>query len=62
MTLPLAKAQLQTLLGNSYVDEHWRPALAAVMDAEDDVAKASEAVEKYAAAATHWTGLTIKIP
>ncbi|KIN97778.1 hypothetical protein M404DRAFT_31984 [Pisolithus tinctorius Marx 270] len=62
MSLPSAETELQQLLGDSYVDEHWHAALTAVMDAEGDTAKASVAVEKLTAAATHRTGLTIKIP
>ena len=45
-----------------YVDEHWRAALTAIMDAEGDTKEASVAAEKLAAAATHRTGLVIKIP
>ena len=62
MTLPMAKNQLQQLLSDSYVDEHWWAALTAVMDAEGDTEEASAAAEKLAAAATHHTGLVIKIP
>jgi hypothetical protein len=62
MSLPLAEAQLQELLGNSFVDDHWRPALTAVMNAEGDTVKACTAVEKFAATATHRTSLIIKIP
>ena len=62
MTLPMAENQLQQLLSDSYVDEHWRAALTAVMDAEGDTEEASAAAKKLAAAATHRTGLVIKIP
>ncbi|KAF8415759.1 hypothetical protein L210DRAFT_3334327, partial [Boletus edulis BED1] len=62
MTLPLAESRLQQLLGDSYIDDHWRAALTAVMNAEGDTEKASAAVEKLAVAATHRTGLVIKIP
>lgn len=58
----MAESQLQRLLGDSYVDKHWRAALTAAMDAERDTEEASAAVEKLAAAATHRTGLVIKIP
>lgn len=62
MTLPNVEATLQDLLGETYVDEHWQPALTAVMNAEGDSLQASEAVERYAEAATHHVGLTLKIP
>ena len=62
MTLPMAENQLQQLLSDSYVDEHWRAALTAVMDAEGDTEEASAAAEKLTAAATHRTSLVIKIP
>ena len=60
--LLIAETQLQKLLGESYVDEHWWTALVAVMNGEGDAMQAATAVEKLATAATHWTGLTIKIP
>ena len=62
MTLPMAENQLQQLLSDSYVDKHWWAALMAVMNAEGDTKEASVAVEKLTAAATHHTGLVIKIP
>lgn len=62
ISLPIAETQLQKLLGKSYVDEHWWTALVAVMNVEGDAMQAVTAVEKLATAATHQTGLTIKIP
>ncbi|KAI9568703.1 hypothetical protein HD554DRAFT_1980198, partial [Boletus coccyginus] len=53
---------LKELLGESYADKHWQIALTAVMNAEGDITQPATAVEKLAAAATHRTRLTIKIP
>ncbi|KIK80290.1 hypothetical protein PAXRUDRAFT_15866 [Paxillus rubicundulus Ve08.2h10] len=54
--------QLQQLLSDSYLDEHWCMALDTIMNAEGDITQASVAVEKLAAVATHQTGIIIKIP
>jgi hypothetical protein len=62
MTLPLTESQLQQILRKSYINEHWWKALTAVMNAKGDTQEASAAVEKLADAATHQTGLVIKIP
>jgi hypothetical protein len=36
MSLPDAEENLQTHLGEHYIDSDWRPALKAVMDAKED--------------------------
>ncbi|KAF9230295.1 hypothetical protein BU15DRAFT_69315 [Melanogaster broomeanus] len=50
--------------GDRYVDADWRPALAAVIDAEGDVAAAMKAIEPLALydAADRRTGIKIRIP
>ncbi|KAF9239072.1 hypothetical protein BU15DRAFT_27183, partial [Melanogaster broomeanus] len=48
---PKAEARLAAHLGDRYVDADWRPALAAVMDAEGDVAAAMKAIEPLYGAA-----------
>src|SRR4051812_16732589 len=45
MTLPQAEEALKNLFGTGYVDEKWRPALTAVMNAENDVNIALKAIE-----------------
>ncbi|KAF9220389.1 hypothetical protein BS17DRAFT_680167, partial [Gyrodon lividus] len=62
MNLPNTEARLAAHLGHHYVNTDWRPALRAVMDAEGDVAIAMKAIEPLAKAATHQTGLKIRIP
>ncbi|KIN94985.1 hypothetical protein M404DRAFT_97017, partial [Pisolithus tinctorius Marx 270] len=62
ISLPIAETQLQQLLGESYVDEHWQTVLMTVMNTEGDAVQAMAAVNKLATAATHQTGLMIKIP
>ena len=49
ITLPQAEDGLRNLLGEDYRDTDWQPVLKVVMDAERDVAKALEGVEKLAA-------------
>ena len=44
MTLPQAEDRLQSVLGDGYVDEEWRPALCAVMAAENDVEAALNSI------------------
>jgi hypothetical protein len=61
MSLPIAETRLQMHLGQDYVDDDWRPALKAVMDAEGDVTAALEAVEKVHGRAI-LPRLTIKLP
>jgi hypothetical protein len=46
MGLPKAEQHLVELFGERYNDNEWRPALVAVMDAENDVAKALEAIRQ----------------
>jgi hypothetical protein len=46
MKLPQAEDALHSHLGDKYTDGEWRPALKAVMDAEDDPALALTAIKK----------------
>jgi hypothetical protein len=46
MTLPEAEKALNDLFGDKYTDDKWRPALAAVMAAENDVSVALDAIDK----------------
>ena len=55
MTLPQAEEKLKAIFGAGYVDDTWRPALNAVLEAENDEQKALEAIEKL----THRTDATI---
>lgn len=48
MTLPDAEEALREILGAGYIQEHWQPALTAVMNAENDHDKALKAVEALA--------------
>jgi hypothetical protein len=48
--LPAVEAKLQTMLGNLYVDSDWRPALSAIMNAEEDGVRALKEVERLAIA------------
>jgi hypothetical protein len=62
MSLPDAEKNLQTHLGECYMDSDWRPALKAVMDAEGDAEMALNAIDALMHAASHHTGLKIWIP
>jgi hypothetical protein len=59
LTLPEVEAQLESLLGQRYVDNDWQPALKAIMDAEGDVEAATAAVEKLAGEAAQNSRLKI---
>ena len=61
MSLPEAEAQLQNHLGTQYDDRDWRPALKAVMDAENDSIKALEAIRELSLAC-NLPKLTIRLP
>ena len=50
MTLPQAESALQTHFGDKYDDKAWRPALDAVLAAENDVGIALEAVKELRSA------------
>jgi hypothetical protein len=45
MKLPEAEGMLKEHLGAAYTDEKWRPALNAVMAAEDDADAALKAID-----------------
>ena len=63
ISLLIAETQLQEFLGEPYIDKHWWIALTAIMNVEGYTTQAAATVVKrLAAAATHHTGLTIKIP
>ncbi|KAF9232764.1 hypothetical protein BU15DRAFT_25087, partial [Melanogaster broomeanus] len=62
MNLPEVEARLAAHLGDRYVDVDWRPALAAIMDAEGDVATAMKAIEPLYDTADRRTGIKIHIP
>jgi hypothetical protein len=61
MTLPEAEECLKQHLTEQYDDRDWRPALTAVMAAENDTTKALEAISKLSKLAHH-PRLTIKLP
>ena len=61
MTLPRAEEHLSQHLGSRYKSEDWRHALKAVMDAEGDVVKAQQAIQKISATCEQ-PKLTIKLP
>src|SRR3984957_7742218 len=61
ITLPEAESHLQNHLGDRYVDEDWRPALKAVMDAEGDVNAALSKINELQGP-TSFPRLTIRIP
>jgi hypothetical protein len=46
MSLPEAESALQAHLGDRFIDSNWRPALAAVMDAEGDTNKALDVINE----------------
>ncbi|PPQ94313.1 hypothetical protein CVT25_005048 [Psilocybe cyanescens] len=46
MTLPQAEEKLKTLFSTEYMDDAWRPALNAVLEAKNDELKALEAIER----------------
>jgi hypothetical protein len=46
MTLPRAEELLKDVFGDAYLDDKWRPALDAVMAAEEDVDMALDAINK----------------
>lgn len=46
MTLPQVEERLKSIFGADYIDQDWRPALKAVLEAENDEVKALEAIEK----------------
>ncbi|TFK31239.1 hypothetical protein BDQ12DRAFT_672021 [Crucibulum laeve] len=65
MSLPQAEACLMDCLGTAYEDADWRPSLNAVMEAENDTAKALEAIEELALVVNSTPSqekLTIRIP
>jgi len=59
MTLPATEDRLREHLGDKYDDKHWRPALMAVMDAENDVQEALESLQ--ALTPTHFSHQPSKI-
>jgi hypothetical protein len=62
ISLPGVENALQTHLGDRFVDSDWRPALAAVMEAEGDADKALSAINNLYENATHRSGLKLRIP
>ena len=46
MTFPQAEERLNSIFGVDYIDHDWRPALNAVLQAENDELKAIEAIEQ----------------
>jgi hypothetical protein len=62
MSLPAAEMALQTHLGDRFIDSDWRPALAAVMEAEGDTEKALDVVNGLYKSATCRSGLKLHIP
>ena len=62
LTLPEVEAQLQSLLGQRYVDNDWQPALKAIMDAEGDIEAAIAAIEKLADEAAQNSRLKTRLP
>lgn len=61
MTLPTAEEQLKKHLGAQYNVRDWQPALDAVMNAEGDIVKAQEALEKLSST-TQLPRLMIRLP
>ena len=61
MTLPQAEEHLSQHLGSHYKNEDWRHALKAVMDAEGDIVKAQQAIQKISATCEQ-PKLKIKLP
>ena len=61
ITLPEVEARLKTLLGSSYVEQDWRPAIDAIFSAENDTELAIREVERLAAAAANASRLKIRI-
>ena len=53
MTLPQAENELSKLLGSDFVDDEWRPALKAVMDAEGNSVVAQECVNSLFSSVHH---------
>ena len=49
MSHPEAEGHLQQVLGDDFVDSHWRPTLKAIMDVEGDAETALRNVQKLAA-------------
>ena len=46
MSLPTAETELEQTLGDAYIPAHWRDAITAVMEAENDHAVAIESINK----------------
>jgi hypothetical protein len=61
MTLPQAEELLSQHLGSRYKNEDWRHTLKAVMDAEGDVVKAQQAIQRISATCEQ-PKLIIKLP
>jgi hypothetical protein len=55
MTLPQAEDALKTYFGEKYDDQAWRPALDAVLAAENDVSATLEAIKKLKSASSQCT-------
>ena len=61
MTLPAAKEQLKTHLGDQYNAQDWQPVLDAVMNAEGNIIQAQEALAQLSSM-TQLLQLTIRLP
>ncbi|KAI6012330.1 hypothetical protein PISMIDRAFT_87156 [Pisolithus microcarpus 441] len=62
ITLPDVESRIKTLLGSTYVDQDWLPAINAVLNAENDTDLAIQEVEKLTAAAANTSHLKIVLP
>ena len=61
ITLPEVESRLKALLGPSYVEQDWQPAIDAIFSAENDTELAIREVERLAAAAANSSRLKICI-
>ncbi|KAI6123168.1 hypothetical protein EDD16DRAFT_1704499 [Pisolithus croceorrhizus] len=61
VTLPDVESHIKTLLGSTYMDQDWLPAINAVLNAENDTDLAIQEVKKLAAAAANTSHLKIHI-
>ena len=61
ITLPEVESRLKALLGPSYVEQDWQPAIDAIFSAENDTELAIREVERLAAAAANSSCLKIRI-
>ncbi|KAI6140672.1 hypothetical protein BKA82DRAFT_4173461 [Pisolithus tinctorius] len=61
ISLPDVECRLKTLLGSTYIDQDWWPAINAIFAAENDTNLAIQEVERLATIATNTSRLTIHI-